>query len=605
MSNNGINSRVELPKTGNFFGELITQKWAMGYVINYNEETFFNSLCSNDKQKIKQKIDDLIREDIYRIHERDRIHYPYLVYTPIQIIDNIFDSEESQEVIVKNIFEKDIPIIESYQLALKVSMKKNELELKRRYGKNVYEYIVEHTKQLSDRMRSNVQRVLLERMKRHIKDDFIMVIDHFIPEIFYKPSVHLKGIIFRKSNYDDAFTYMATHYQYPIVLSQDTWPDQELALINVEKQEVFLNPDQKLIKEYKDSLKKQLIGGYKKETQPYDKYAFIARISNYRDAKLANKHPLFSETLLYDTTPQIIAKGTTLTSEEWRERLEHIVKIYKGNHIVIRIPSFNSRVSVPYIPHDANADTLLAEYPDIYEPLFKAISVVFTPDKKKKLTIAIPDFKIKDECYSWMIHLQGMLDSHRYKGYAEMIYEFGNHRSMYEIEELSGDNHFYVNLDSLASEYYPEYSLGKTHLDYKKISGCFVHADIQYLKLAARVYPHYDATVSIIGFHLQEESIFKRYINIDHPSFIVSVYSPGFMIDVINEKLARKGKFEGVYERDRDRVLFYRDIEARIKDPINYKKPKGLYDKVKELQKKNKAKKDKDNDKDNNTNDEE
>lgn len=605
MSNNGTNSRIEMPSTGNIFGELIIQKWAMGYVVNYNEEATFKALSIDDKKKIKNKIDTLIREDIHRIHERDRIHYPYMGYTPIQIIDKIFDSDETQEAIINNIFEKHIPIIESYQLALKVSMKKNDQELKKEYSKKIYDYIVEHTKLLSDRFRSNIQRVLLERMKRYIKDDFIMVIDQFIPEIFFKPSAHLKGIIFRKSNHSDAFPYMATHYQYPIVLSQDIWPDQELVLINVEKQKVYSNPDQELIKEYKDSLKKQLIGGYKKDTQPYDRYAFTAMISNYWDAKLANRHPLFSEALLYDTTPSIIAKGITLTVEEWCERLEHIVKVYKGNRIVIRIPTINAHASIPYVPKKASADTLLAEYPDIYEPLFEAISMTFTPEKKKRLTIIIPDFTNKEECETWLIHLQDMLDKKHYKGYAEMIYEFGNSFSMYEIEELMGDNHFYANLDSLSNEYYPEYSLGKTHLNYKKISGCFVHADIQFLKVAARVYPHYNATVSIIGFHLQEESIFRRYVNIDHPSFVVPVHSPGFMIDIINKKLARKGKFEGIYERDRDRVLFYRDIKARSKDPDNHRKPRGLYDKVRKLQKRNKNKIDKDNDEDKNSNSEE
>jgi hypothetical protein len=77
------------------------------------------------------------------------------------------------------------------------------------------------------------------------------------------------------------------------------------------------------------------------------------------------------------------------------------------------------------------------------------------------------------------------------------------------------------------------------------------------------------------------------------------------MIDIINKKLARKGKFEGIYERDRDRVLFYRDIKARSKDPDNHRKPRGLYDKVRKLQKRNKNKIDKDNDEDNNSNNEE
>lgn len=584
------------PKSGDLNSKLIIQKWAMGNVLNYSEEKFIQILTLKEKQGLIKKINILVEKDIERLISRDKDEYPRFFRTPSRIIGDIWDSDESNELLNDFLFVKQTSITEAYQMTLKLMMKKAEMEIKKKHKMQIFELVAEKTKLLSRRMQSNVQRVLLERFQQSIKKNFILVINRFIPEVFFKPSIYLKGIVYRDTYMQDVFNHFAIHFQYPIVLSQIALTDEQEVLINVAEQEVYVHPDKTLIEKYKKTVKRQLIGGYGKNYTSYEEYTHCAMISNYRDAKLANVHPLFSHSLLYNTEPSIVAKGAPLTYDEWHERIEYIFKTYKGREIMIRIPAFDQYMSIQEIDYKTTIDKILLLHPELYEPLMRAVSDAFAVHVKQKLTIIVPKLMYKDDYETWIVHVKSMLEPSEHVDKVDVVFEFGNHRSMYEIEELRDTDVFVVNIDSLATEYVPEYRFGHTDLNYKKICDSNVHADIQYLKVASRTYPDYKSNVSISGFHLQEESIYRRYVNICHPSFIIPVQSNGHIIDIINAKLARKGKFEGVYERDRDRVLFYREVKARDKKSNLKKRPYGLYDKVRKLQKKNKENKDKDKD---------
>ncbi|MGD9910781.1 MAG: hypothetical protein AB7U79_09335, partial [Candidatus Izemoplasmatales bacterium] len=98
---------------------LIFQKWALGTVVIYSEETFTNHLSVKEKQSTIRKITSLVQADINRLIEKDRNKYLRLLTTPARVIDNIFDSSSVTELLNEYVFDKGMLISEAYQLAFK------------------------------------------------------------------------------------------------------------------------------------------------------------------------------------------------------------------------------------------------------------------------------------------------------------------------------------------------------------------------------------------------------------------------------------------------------------------------------------------------------
>ena len=567
---------------------LIFQKWALGTVVIYSEEKFTKHLSVKEKQSTIRKITSLVQADINRLIEKDRNKYLRLLTTPARVIDNIFDSSSVTELLNEYVFDKGMLISEAYQLAFKVEFKKQEKDFDPRYSKNIKAAIRKHQEVIQNRILSNTHHVLLEQASKKTKGNFILVVDHLTPEIFFRPSTRLQGIIYRNKHHKELFNHLAIYYQYPIVHHEDELQDGELILINVATQSVHKNPTRDLLNTYRKSIKYQLIGGYGVDSVSFENYSLRTMISNYKDAKLANLHPLFNRSLLYYTGPVMIAKGAPLSFDEWFERFSYIFQTYKGKEIMIRIPSFNQVMMIDEVDSKFQIKNLLDDYPEIYEPLFRAASKALDLYPKERLYFVVPELESKMDFDIFEYHIKYMMENNQYAERVETVFEFGTYRAMFEAEELRKQDYFIANLDLLACSYLPEYAWSRNTLNYDKLHDSNLHADIQHLKLTARETWNYHGEVSISGYHLTEESIFRRYVNIQHKCFIVPVQSNGYLIDIIQQKIARKGKYVGVYERDRDRTLFYRNIAENSKNDKKYEKPRGLYGKVKNLKNKKK-----------------
>src|SRR5690606_31574400 len=100
------------------------------------------------------------------------------------------------------------------------------------------------------RFTSNVHRVLLERLQKTINDDFVLVIEQFLPEIFFQPSDHLKGIIYRKKHKQEIFNHYAIYYQIPIFYSQDKLDEDTQIIFNVETLKLISHPTDDLINQH-------------------------------------------------------------------------------------------------------------------------------------------------------------------------------------------------------------------------------------------------------------------------------------------------------------------------------------------------------------------
>ena len=72
--------------------------------------------------------------------------------------------------------------------------------------------------------------------------NFILVIDQFMPEVFFDPSDRLQGIIYRENNQQIKFNHFAIHYQKPIVKYQGELKQGEHVLIDLEQKTVEVNP---------------------------------------------------------------------------------------------------------------------------------------------------------------------------------------------------------------------------------------------------------------------------------------------------------------------------------------------------------------------------
>lgn len=71
---------------------------------------------------------------------------------------------------------------------------------------------------------------------------------------------------------------------------------------------------------------------------------------------------------------------------------------------------------------------------------------------------------------------------------------------------------------------------------------------------------------------------------------MIPIQTPYHFIDEIEQRIRNKGKYAGVYEKDRERTLFYRDYKEKNNYQLGQTRPHNIFKKLKELEEKEKEK---------------
>jgi hypothetical protein len=173
-----------------------------------------------------------------------------------------------------------------------------------------------------------------------------------------------------------------------------------------------------------------------------------------------------------------------------------------------------------------------------------------------------------------------------------VIFECDNERAMHEVDVLLGQEGVLVNVDSLATTYIPDFMLSRDPITREMIIDYNVFADLQYTKAIIR-HSRKDTRNILLGFYLQTPSVFRKLIITGFKELVIPIQTPYHFIDIIEKRLKEKGKYIGIYERDRERTLFYREYKKKINHQLGHKRPYGVYKKMKEEEKKQKEKEEK------------
>lgn len=585
--------------------QLFFLKQVYGRVVNYDEKSYVSSLSAGAKHHVLRKLQTLMREEINRFYQNDDINHIGYQGRPSRILELIVDTHEAQTFIKQCVFEKSMTFTEAYQLTLKLFFKR-EKDSYSRYDDHVIKIVHTYMKQLSLRLTSNVNRVLLERLQKTISDDFILVIEQFLPEIFFQPSDHLKGIIYRKKHKQTIFNHYAIYYQIPIFYSQDKFDEDTQVIFNIETLKLISNPTDDLIDQH-NNLVYSGTKSYFREPFDGDEYKIHAMIMNYRDARYFKSNSIFHRAVIYSTDVVVAAKGAVLTEKEWEQRLQYIFKMFKGEEIIIRLPGFDSHITLDELCGRQTSIEMYADHPEFYEPLIQALSSVYLKHLDKKLTIVVPHLLFQLDYETWQAHLKYAFESYGINQHVSVIFECDNEFAMHEVDALKKSDGILMNLDYLATEYIPDFVLSHDliTLDMLVISNIF--ADLQYAKEVTRR-PGFNTRKLLLGFNLQKPDIFKRLLVAGFKEMIIPIQTPHHFIDIIDKRIKNKGKYIGVYEEEREKTLFYREYKKKNNIP-GAKRPYGLYKRIKEEERKkkeeekknkeNKGKKDSNNDKTN------
>ncbi len=568
--------------------QLIFQKQVLGRVINFDEKSYIKTFSKSAMKYVLLKLQSLMQEDFDRFFERDHISDLAQPIPPSSVLSIIVDTCDFHEFVKKCVFEKGLTFTEAFQFALKVQLQR-EREKLNRYSKHVIDHVVEYARILNLRFASNVRRVLLDRLQRLIKEDFIFVLDHFMPEIFFQPSDYLKGIIYRKNHKEEIFNHFSVYYQIPILHSQEPLSDGTLLMMDVESKKITLNPNEKEITSYLEMIdtgKRSFI------MDPFDdnKYKIHSLITNYRDVRHLPSSFIFQRAILYYTDVVVAAKGTALTEEEWGLRIGHIFRKFKGEEVLVRLPGFDEYINIEETYGRQTSIEMFAEEPEYYEPLLKAIATVYKKHLKKKVTIVVPHLQFQIDHETFQSHIRTAFKGYGIENHVDVLFECGNEQAMFEVDALRGSEGILINLDYLAVNYIPDFMFSRDPLTRTMLFKHNIFADLQYTRYTIKNIKRVATRHILSGFNLQIPSIFHRLLIAGYRELVIPIQTPYHFIDEIEQRIRNKGKYAGVYEKDRERTLFYRDYKEKNNYQLGQTRPHNIFKKLKELEEKEKEK---------------
>ena len=571
------------PKSDVLNTHLIFQKQVFGRVIIYDEKSYIKTLSKGAIHHVLQRLQSLMREDINRFYQNDENNFFGYPSTPSRVLELIIDTYEVQTFIEQCVFERNMTFTEAYQLALKLYFQREKENLNK-FNSKIVTQVLEYMRQLNMRFTSNVRRVLLEKMQRKLNYDFILVIDQFMPEVFFQPSDHLKGIIYRKKLRQEVFNHFAIYYQIPIVYSQEKLEDGDSVILDVATEKIILNPTEAQMTQYVNLVN---AGQRCYFRDPFEgtKYEIHAMITNFRDVRHASSDFVFQHAILYYTDVVVAAKGAVLTEQEWEHRLDYIFKMFKGEEIIVRLPGFDNFMTLDELCGRQASIEMYGDHPDYFEPLVKAISEVYKKYPNKKVTIVVPHLMFQMDYETWQVHLNDAFELYGIKKHVKVIFECDNERAMHEVDALLKSEGILVNVDYLATTYIPDFMLSRDPITREMIYVYNIFSDLQYTKFITRNASSRPRNI-LMGFNLQTPTVLRRLIITGFKELIIPIQTPHHFIDIIDKRLKNKGKYVGVYEKDRERTLFYREYKKKNNFQLGQKRPWGLYKKLKEEEEK-------------------
>jgi len=593
MFNSGTSAKYaheEKQPRDNLNAQLIFQNKACGRGIIYSEKKYLEKFSKKRINQILSTIVVEMRQEIKRLEAQDNdyiVSYP----TPMRVLELELDTVETFEMIERHVFESKMTISEAYNLAFKVFFKKAQRRLSNTYSKAFMLKVERNFNLLQLRMQSIIQRILLDEFQKTIKKDTILVIDKFIPEVFFQLNPHIKGIVYKKAYQQILFNHIAITFQIPIVEFAGLINKNDRIIIDAELKQVIVNPSRKQMRQYQETLYIEQDRCYIENPLKNTKFKLNAMIANHLDVDLVRLNPSFNSGLLYFTDPIIIAKGASLTVEEWELRINYIFSHFNGLEIMIRLPGFDDYLTLPELDSRTTDIDMLGNFPEYYEPLVCAAAKAGLKYNDKKISIVVPHVWFLYDGESWDMHVREMFKYYGFNRDINVIFEFDSVRAMYEMEVLTKADGLLMNIDYLAHDYIPYNIFSRDVLDIKDLKANNVYADLQYARQICKS-SQFKPRNMLSGYHLQTYSIFRRLMIAGYREFTIPVQTPFHVLEIIESRLARQGKFVGVYKRDRERTLYYREHRKKAKDKVNYKRPYGLYKKVEEELKKEKNNKD-------------
>lgn len=578
----------------NFFS-----KKAYGKVVYYEEPTYFKVTTQKLNIALLKKIKSLVGEYVQRIEELERksVLYSY-EYQIALCIEEIINNKEVDKAIQNYVIEQGMSFFQAYELGYKSGYSKVRKNGSSSMSKSSWDKVTYLFDLIMKRLKSIIHYVYLEQIDNKINEDFILVIDKFIPEIFFNPSERLKGIIYRKKDADQVkFNYFAMQYQIPILKASDLARDLNYALIDLSKGKVF-NPSAEQVNQF--YVDQALLNDCCYIANPFHgkRFKIHAMIANYKDVDLIEYRPLFETTILYNTDVVVSAHGMALTKDQWLERFQYIFKKFKGSEIFIRIPSFKKDTTPDEIKHMDPFD-LIMEHTEYLEDFMEAIAHISNLYPEKTIQILVPCLGSKTEFDEWEFHLKCMMERILKQDNVRIIYEYNAFSAMHDMEEDMGQYDFVINLDMLCSSYQKDLLITKDTINLQAIRSLNIYDDLQHTRYILKC-KKYRKRELLMGHVLQEESIFHRLIITGYDEYIIPAHTTNHVYDILEYYFDRRGKFVGVYHKDLIRTQFYRDKRKKgekvnDRNDSDYKKyleeKRKLEEKVKKL-KESKQKKD-------------
>ncbi|OHE25310.1 MAG: hypothetical protein A2Z84_01390 [Tenericutes bacterium GWA2_35_7] len=562
---------------------LFFNKMAYGKAIAFDPKKYAASFSKKKRQLFLEKLFNIFRDDLDRSILIERRTKMDINQIPSRKIQMAIDVPEVIELIEMKVLDQQCDFIGSVTASFKVGLQKARHDLLKRVNDIEYKELLHVLQYHIDRINSEFTILLLDDFQNKIEEDFIIVIDKFIKEIFFKPSPFLKAIIYRNKKEIVSFNHYAVHYQLPIKYSEQNIEDGNYVLVDLDES-IIVNPtsdDLYVFKEYNALVENQcFIENPYKETN----FKINAMISNYMDVDKIQRHPLFQTALLYQTDIVVASKGKSLTYNEWVERFHYILKNFKGEEVFVRFISFNEWVNTQELI-GINQFDILRDYPEYVEPFANAIADVSEQYPEKKISILIPNLEFEFDYDLWKYHIECMVEGRDQTNQVRVSYEYDTKQAMYEMEALKYLDDFVINLNSLMASYVEHTVFSRDEVEINTINESNIYRDLQYTRYIMKLRSFKQRCI-ISGHCAQERSILHRLIIAGYREFMVPASSTNHIYDVIDYYFSRRGQYVGVYYEDIARTEFYRNLKKKAEDPAKFKKRYRLYKKHLEEQKK-------------------
>lgn len=535
---------------------------AVGDIINYDVEKETFKINNTELRAVFDEINQHTIDEYQNFwsiksQERDDLR---LLDEILEFIYFTFDTEEIHLQFVRYVYEHKYDLPMSFDVAMTEYLNSSKyiipIELL-----CVKQEINTLMGELKSRLIARYHVAMFDRFLKGIDFQFILAVNDFRKNYFYKLPQNIQGIICKRAKNEDLAFYFAREFELALVVHDTDYTDHTKVIIDGIDKQVIVNPSLDEEKECSKKLNKYTYSIGEKSRHSSSKINLYAPMVDIRTAEKIAFGKWYTGIAPFKPEFLYSAKGTILSYEEQYELYYKLFSIMKDKEIIIRIPDFRPERPVEALGQVFTDISTFEKYITIFQSHLSAVANA-AAILNKEVKIVVPMIRVSSEIPFWKEHVTAVFESCHIKNIqVGIMFETGSIYDFYE--EYRSMDFVIIGLNDLIEEISDDYDR-HSHLSKEEFLEVF-WPDLRDIHQYFRTY-YLQKKHIIAGNIVTNPDIFRKLLKSGFRDFSIRQSEIKLIEHVLDEYISTRGNFKGVAaerESDKERIRIQKILKEK------------------------------------------